>query len=175
MVVLLGVGLPAVAQEQEPAKQEPPKTAEPPNDPFYRKPKPTVAPRDQDANKPVRVPFKPFAQRQEEYQRARQEARAKGLPDPNPIGQYLVSELTVTGVFQTESGVGAFIQAEPTKTTFFVTSGTRVYNGEIVSINTGSNFDQGLVTFRELTVYRIKKKEQNVVNTVTKAVRPAGQ
>ena len=145
-------------------------------DPFARKPKPVKVPESRDANKPVQVPFPPLAQRQQDYLNERQKARAKGLPDPDPIGQYLVNELNVTGVFETDTGVGAFVQAIPTNTTFFVGPGTKVYNGEILSITGGSNFDLGQVMFRELTKYRVKKKEQDVINTVTKTVSaPAGK
>jgi hypothetical protein len=161
-------GLPAVAQPQQQQSQQPPPAD--PNDPFYRKPKPVPVPVEKDANKPVPIPFPPLEQRQQDYLRAKNDARARGLPDPDPIGQYLVSELAVTGVFQTDSGIGAFVQAIPTNTTFFVGPGTRVYNGEIVSINTGQNFDLGQVVFKELTKYRVKTKEQDVVNTVTKNI-----
>jgi hypothetical protein len=155
------LGLPAVARQSQ---------DQPSNDPFYRKPKPVVVPENKDANKPVPVPFPPLEQRQQDYLRAKQDARLRGAPEPDPIGQYLVSELTVTGVFQTDTGVGAFVQAIPSNTTFFVAAGTRVFNGEIVKIDTGANFDVGQVVFRELTKYRVKKKEQDVVNTITKSV-----
>ena len=165
-----GLVLPATAQEAAPPAQAPP------NDPFYRKPKPVKVPEAKEANKPVLVPFPPLAQRQADFQRSRQDARAKGLPEPDPIGQYLVDELVVTGVFETDTGVGAFVLAKPTNTTFFVGPGTRVYNGEITGINTGQNFDLGQVVFREMTRYRLRKKEQNVVNTVTKGVEsPTGR
>jgi hypothetical protein len=160
-VAVAALGLPAAASP----RQEPPT-----NDPFYRKPKPVKVAEDKDSNKPVAVPFPPLEQRQQDFLRSKQEARSRGLPEPDPIGQYLVSELNVTGVFETENGVGAFVQAIPTNTTFFVAAGTRVYNGQIVTINTGANFDLGQVVFRELTKYRVKKKEQDVVNTVTKSV-----
>ena len=128
-----------------------------------------------DTNKPVLIPFPPLEQRQADFQKSRQEARAKGLPEPDPIGQYLVNELVVTGVFETDTGSGAFILAKPTNTTFFVGAGTRVYNGEILAVNTGANFDLGQVVFREMTRYRLKKQEQNVVSTVTKPVEsPTG-
>ena len=161
------------AQDAKPAAQTPPPQGQPegnPNDPFYRKPKPVPVPVEKDSNKPVPVPFPTFEQRQQDYLRARQEARARNAAEPNPIGQYLVSELAVIGVYETDTGTGAFIQAIPTNTTFFVSIGTRVYNGEIVSINTGQNFDLGQVTFRQLTKYRVKKKEQDVVDTVTKTI-----
>jgi hypothetical protein len=142
------------------------------DDPFYQKPKPQPVPEDRDANKPIQVPFPTLAERQQDYLNERSKARAKGLPDPDPIGQYLVNELNVTGVFETDTGVGAFVQAIPTNTTFFVGPGTKVYNGEILSITGGSNFDLGQVMFRELTKYRVKKKEQDVITTVTKTVSP---
>lgn len=164
------LAMPATAQEQQP----PPSTPVA-NDPFYRKPKPVVVAQPKDANTPVLIPFPALEQRQADFQRSRQEARAKGLPEPDPIGQYLVNELVVTGVFETDTGSGAFILAKPTNTTFFVGAGTRVYNGEIQAINTGANFDLGQVVFREMTRYRLKKQEQNVVNTVTKPVEsPTG-
>ncbi len=157
-VAIVGLGLPVAARQD-------------PNDPFKRVPKkPPVVPEEKDANKPVPIPFPPLEQRQQDYLQAKQRARAQGLPEPDAIGQYLVNELNVTGVFETDTGVGAFVQAVPTNTTFFVTAGTRVFNGEIVRINTGANFDLGQVEFREMTKYRVKKKEQSVVNTVTKAV-----
>lgn len=161
-VAIVCVGLPVAARQDT---QQAPN-----NDPFFRKTKPVRVPEEKDANKPVAIPFPPLEQRQQDYLQAKQRARAQGLPEPDAIGQYLVTELNVTGVFETDTGVGAFVQAIPTNTTFFVTAGTRVFNGEIVRINTGSNFDLGQVEFREMTKYRVKKKEQSVVNTVTKAV-----
>jgi hypothetical protein len=161
------LALPAVAQEK-PAPPAP--TGPAASDPFYRKPKPVKVAEPKDANKPVLVPFPPLQQRQQDFQRSRQAARAKGQPEPDPIGQYLVDELIVTGVFETDTGTGAFILARPTNTTFFVGAGTRVYNGEIVSVNTGTNFDLGQVVFRKMTRYRLRKQEQNVIDTVTKPV-----
>ena len=148
------------------------------NDPFTRVPKKVTKPpaEEKDASKPVLVPFPPLEQRQQDYLREKQLARSQRRPEPDAIGQYLVSELAVTGVFQTDRGVGAFIQAIPTKTTFFVTPGTRVFNGKIETIVTGSNFDLGQVVFTEMTVYEEKKKKKEVYNTVTKTIAaPAGK
>jgi hypothetical protein len=144
-------------------------------DPFYREPKKKAkVVEERDTNKPVLVPFPSFEQRSQEYLQARQVARSSGAAEPEPIGQYLVNEVTVTGVFQTDRGPGAFVQAGPSKTTFYVYTGTRLYNGEIVAINTGSDFNLGQVVFREMTKYRIKKKEIEQVNTVTKSVGAPG-
>jgi len=174
VAAIASLGLSAAARPQDkPETEKQDKAAAPgQNDPFFRKPKPVKVPESKDSNKPVLVPFPPLAQRQQDYVQARQAARAKGLPDPDPIGQYLVSELNVTGVFETDTGAGAFVQAVPTNTTFFVGPGTKVYNGEILSISGGANFDLGQVVFNELTKYRVKKKEQDVVKPVTKVVSP---
>jgi hypothetical protein len=169
--VAIGVlGLPTAAGSPPQQQPQQPQQQEPSNDPFYRKPKPVPVPVDKDSNKPVPVPFPPIEQRRQDFLRSREEAKARGLPEPNAIGMYLVSELNVLGVYETDTGLGAFIQAVPTNTTFFVSPGTRVYNGEIVTINTGQNFDLGQVVFRQLTKYRVKKKEQDVVDTVTKSI-----
>lgn len=169
-VALACVGLPIASGQEKPAPA-PAAQAPPSNDPFFRvPPKKTKAPEQKDADKPVLIPFPTLDQRQAEFQRIRQETLARRLPEPDAIQQYLVSELQVTGVFETDEGVGAFILAGPTNTTFFAKAGTRVYNGEIVSINTGTDFTIGQVVFRELTKYRIRKKEENRVNMITKAV-----
>jgi hypothetical protein len=160
------LALPATAQDAKPPATATP----PPNDPFYKKPKPVEVAQPKNVNVPVLIPFPPLEQRQADFQRSRQDARAKGLPEPDPIGQYLVDELVVTGVFETDTGTGAFILARPTNTTFFVGAGTRVYNGEIMAVNTGANFDLGQVVFRKMTRYRFKKQEQNKIDTVTKPV-----
>ncbi len=167
-VAVTCLGLPVAAVQQQEGTPPPPSDSG--NDPFYRKPKPVKVPVEKDANKPVPIPFPPYEQRKQDYLRSRDEAKARGLPEPSAIGQYLVSELAVIGVYETDGSSGAFIVATPTNTTFFVGPGTRVYNGEIVAVNTGQNFDLGQVVFRQLTKYRVKKKEQDVVDMVTKPV-----
>ena len=170
-ILVASLFVPVAVSAQDPA---PPPAQTPPSndgDPFRRVvPKATKVPEQKDADKPVLIPFPTLDQRRAEFQQSRQRAAGSGQIEPDPIGQYLVSELSVTGMFQTDEGIGAFILAIPTNTTFFVRSGTRVYNGEIVSINSGTDFGVGQVVFRELTKYRIRKKEENRVNMITKAV-----
>lgn len=171
-LVVIGFVAPVFAQAPAAAPQAtPPAQAGPSDDPFRRSvPVKTKVPEQKDADKPVLIPFPTLEQRRAEFQASRQAAARNGQEEPNGIGQYLVEELAVIGMFHTDEGDGAFVQAVPTNTTFFVTSGTRVYNGEIVSINTGTDFGVGQVVFRELKKYRIRKKENNQVNMVTKAV-----
>lgn len=163
------------AQDQQapPAAQVPPANE---HDPFFRKPKPqTQAPKVAKANEPVLVPPPTLAERQADFQKNKDLARQRGLPDPDPIGTYLVSELVVTGVFETDSGIGAFVQAIPTKTTFFVGKGTRVYNGDVKAINTGQNFDLGAVVFHQTDKYKIKNKiDTKTIEVVKPVTGPAG-
>lgn len=163
---------PVVAQDPAPPPATPPAQGGGGYvDPFGRPvPKTVKVPEQKDADKPVLVPFPALDQRRAEFQASRQSAVRAGRDEPEAIWQYLVSELTVTGIFETDDGLGAFILAAPTQTTFFVKAGTRVYNGEIVSISPGTDFGVGQVVFRELTKYRIRKKEENRVNMVTRAV-----
>ena len=170
-VAIACLGLTVSAQDPAPPPAQTPPSTGGYVDPFSRPtPKTVKVPEQKDADKPVLIPFPTLDQRQAEFQMSRAEAGRRGQPEPDAIGQYLVSELTVTGMFQTDEGTGAFILAGPTNNTFFVKAGTRVYNGEIVAINTGTDFGVGQVVFRELTKYRIRKKEENRVNMITKAV-----
>ena len=174
--LLAGLAVPAGAtrpQDQQ-APPAPPPGSE--HDPFYKKPKPqTTAPKVQKANEPVPVPPPTLAERQADFQKNKDLARQRGMPDPDPIGTYLVSELVVTGVFETDQGVGAFVMATPTRTTFFVGKGTRVYNGDIKAINTGQNFDLGAVVFMETSKFKIKNKvESKTVEVVKPVTGPVG-
>jgi hypothetical protein len=88
--------------------------------------------------------------RRGEFQQKVAQLRSRDLPEPNPVIQYLVSELDVTGVFRDNKGFGAFLRAQPTGTTFFVRSGDHCYNGEILRIeNDDSDSDGSKVLFRE--------------------------
>ena len=83
-----------------------------------------------------------------------------------------MSELSVTGIFETDQGLGAFVEVNATKQTFFVPVGTRVYNGELIEIKTKTNPPQ--VVFREQIDYIVKKVKTPDVHTVVKPVQPSG-
>jgi hypothetical protein len=92
----------------------------------------------------------------------------KGLAEPNPVVQYLVSELEITGVFRDDSGYGAFVRAVPTGTTFFVRRGAHCFNGEVLRIE-GDTSDSGAkVTFRQESYVDINGKQVKQENIVSK-------
>ena len=125
----------------------------PVDDPFYRAPpKPAPAnpkPKVVEPAGPQLIPFPTIAQRTQDYQLARQRAVQAKQPAPNPVGQFLVSELNVIGVFETERGVGVFVEATPTKQTFFITPGTRLYNGELLEMQPGTFSQPARAVVRE--------------------------
>jgi hypothetical protein len=161
MCVMLTVPAWAQSETQEPAP------APPSSDPFFRPPKVTAkAPVDADSNKPKPILFPPLEQRRQEYQG---EPKMKGL---NPIWQFLVSELVVTGVYETDKGLGAFVLATPTGVTYYVQARTKVYNGEIKAINMPSGRDATPnVVFEETLKFELKKKIITQTNTLSKNIQ----
>ena len=151
-----------------------PATAQTPvDDPFYQppaKPKVAAAPKPAEPDKPTLVPVPTISQRTQEFQATRQRAVQENRPVPNPVGQYLVSEVTVLGVFETENGLGVFVEAEPTKQSFFITTGTRLYNGELIEIQPGSFSQPARAVFRERVEYVFRKVRKPDIHTVVKTV-----
>ena len=66
-------------------------------------------------------------------------ALGSGAAEPDPLWQYLVSEVIVTGVFETEDGMGVFVHATPTGNTFFARPGAELYNGRLVEVRPGAS------------------------------------
>ena len=92
----------------------------------------------------------------------------RGLAEPNPIMQYLVSEIEVTGVFRDDNGYGAFVRAIPTGTTFFIRRGARCYNGEVLRIESDTSDSGAKVTFRQESFVEINNKQVKQENIVSK-------
>ena len=115
--------------------------------------------------------------RRVEFQQKVAQLRSRDLPEPNPVSQYLVSELDVTGVFRDNRGFGAFLRAQPTGTTFFVRSGDRCYNGEVLRIeNDDSDSEGSKVLFREESRTDVNGKPGKQERVVAKTpVRSAGK
>ena len=118
-------------------------------DPFKKALKPKSV-KAKQAQMAVLLGFPLIEARRAEFRQKVDEARRRDLAEPDPVMQYLVNELEVTGVFRDERGYGAFIKAMPTGTMLFVRQGTHCYNGEVVRIEEDSPETGGSkVVFRE--------------------------
>ena len=94
-----------------------------------------------------------FESRRADWIRRKEAASAAGTSGPEPLEQYLVSEVLVTGLFETDTGFGVFLFASPTRNTFFATNGAKLFNGRLVSIEkiSGSFADDAQIVFEERT------------------------
>src|SRR5437868_9126113 len=116
-------------------------------DPFKKPIKPKT-PKDKAKQMALQLGYPVIETRRAEFRQKVSEARDRGLSEPEPVMQYLVNELDVTGVFRDERGYGAFVKAQPTGTMLFLRTGTRCYNGEVVRIE-GDEAGASRVMFRE--------------------------
>ena len=123
--------------------------------------------------KPGKTPrvlgFPALDARRAEFRQKVEVARTRGMAEPDPVQQYLISELDITGIFRDERGAGAFVRAQPTGTMFFVRQGTACYNGEIVRIETDEAEAGGAkVLFREVSYMEINGKQSLQERVVAK-------
>ena len=135
-------------------------------DPFRKtiKPKP-----GKPGKSPRALGFPALDARRAEFRQKVEVARTRGLSEPDPVQQYLISELDITGIFRDERGAGAFVRAQPTGTMFFVRQGTACYNGEIVRIETDEAEAGGSkVLFREVSYMEINGKQSLQERVVAK-------
>jgi hypothetical protein len=147
-------------------------------DPFRRwvPPKVTKGTNKTDAKAKL-LGFPALAVRRAEFQQKVQLAAAQNQPEPEPVMQYLVSELDVTGVFRDDRGYGAFVRAQPTGTTFYVRSGARLYNGEVLRIeNDEADGEGSRVLFREISRLEQNGKQSQQERVLAKSpVRSTGK
>lgn len=136
-------------------------------DPFKR----TIKPRGAKAKSQQArlLGFPSLDVRRAEFRQKVDQARAREGAEPDPVSQYLVNELDITGVFRDDRGFGAFVRAQPTGTMFFVRNGARVYNGEVLRIG-GDAADPGSakVMFREVSYLEVHGKQSPQERVVTK-------
>ena len=138
-------------------------------DPFRKYVAPKVSKDSKGKDKNKGLGFPTLAVRRAEFQQKAEQARARDLPEPDPVSQYLVGELEVTGVFRDDRGFGAFLRAQPTGTTFFVRNGTHVYNGEVLRIESDdSDSDGSKVLFRERAQVEQNGKQSQQERVVAK-------
>ena len=136
-------------------------------DPFKKTIKPKT-PRGKQAQARM-LGFPTLDVRRAEFRQKVEQARARDGAEPDPVSQYLVAELDVTGVFRDDRGYGAFVRAQPTGTMFFVRNGVRCFNGEILRIG-GDASDPGSakVVFREVSYQELNGKQSPQERVVTK-------
>jgi hypothetical protein len=137
-------------------------------DPFKRTIKPKT-PRAKQQQLARLLGFPTLDVRRAEFRQKVEQARARDGAEPDPVLQYLVSELDITGVFHDDHGYGAFVRAQPTGTMFFVRNGARCYNGEVLRIG-GDASDSGAakVVFREVSYQELNGKQTPQERLVTK-------
>jgi len=136
-------------------------------DPFKKTVKPKTARGKQAQSRVLGYPT--LDVRRAEFRQKVDQARARDGAEPDPVSQYLVSELEITGVFRDDRGFGAFVRAQPTGTMFFVRNGARIYNGEVLRIG-GDPSDPGAakVMFREVSYQEVNGKQSQLERMVTK-------
>jgi len=123
-----------------------------------------------DANRAKRTGGWPaFETRHTEWIRRKQVAAEAGHSGPEPLVQYLVDEIIVTGVFESEKGFGAFLYARPTGTTFFVEAGEVLFNGRLTAVTPG---ESGFVEDTEI-VFVERSSGNGPERRVVKHVEPA--
>jgi hypothetical protein len=141
-------------------------------DPFKRSVKPK-GPRAKSAT-PRAMGFPALDARRAEFRQKTQQAESMGRPAPDPVSQYLVNEVDITGVFRDDRGFGAFVRAQPSGTMFFVRNGSRLYNGEVTRIMPDEGDGSARVQFREISYIEVNGKQspqERVVIKVPSAVR----
>jgi hypothetical protein len=136
-------------------------------DPFKKTVKPKNARAKQQAHL---LGFPSLDVRRAEFRQKIDQARARDAAEPDPVSQYLVSELEITGVFRDDRGFGAFVRAQPSGTMFFVRNGARCYNGEVMRIaGEGADSTGAKVLFREVSYMEKDGKRSPQEQIVTKS------
>ena len=122
---------------------------------------------------PRAVGFPALDVRRAEFRQKVVAARRSGQAEPDPLTQYLVSELDVLGVFSDERGQGVFLRAQPTGTTFFVRQSTKCYNGQVLRVESDSaDLAGSRVVFKETSFTEVDGKQTPTDRLVSKT---AGQ
>jgi hypothetical protein len=107
--------------------------------------------RKQAAPKKVVPTWPSYELRRDDFLRRVRGANSAGETAPDPLSQFLVSEVIVTGIYETENGFGAFLHALPNGRTFESRPGSELYNGRLANIIVGPSgfMDEGNVVFLE--------------------------
>jgi hypothetical protein len=120
---------------------------------------------------PRQLGFPSLDTRRAQFRQKLVQAHTSGAAEPNPLGQYLVSELNVIGTFTDENGPGVFLRAQPSGTTFFVRRGAKCFNGEVARIESDpADLSNARVVFKETSYTEQDGKQTPSERLVTKSV-----
>ncbi len=117
--------------------------------PGYMRPRPTVS---ASAPKKAKTPPKPanyappmIEARLDYFKRLRAEAAANGQPLPKVTGVLTLSEMAVTGIFKTQRGYAAVVEATPIKLSYIIYPGEKFFDGQLVAV------DENNLVFRKVS------------------------
>jgi hypothetical protein len=75
----------------------------------------------------------------------REAAAAAGNPLPKVTSVLTLSEITVTGIFKTQRGYAAMVEATPIKLSYTIYPGERFFDGQLVAV------EENRLVFRKVT------------------------
>jgi hypothetical protein len=113
---------------------------------------------------PGEISAPPFAARVKQCDEA---GRAAGRTIASTPCPYLVGELRVTGVFTSDDGIGAFVEASPNKQTFFLRKGDKLFDGEVLSIRPQGADGAPAVVFKQVIYHRARGAVRSIERTLT--------
>lgn len=83
---------------------------------------------------PVNYGPPPVEARIEYYMRLREAAAASGAPLPKVTSVLTLNELAVTGIFKTQRGYAAIVEATPIKLSYSIYPGEKFFDGQLVAV-----------------------------------------
>lgn len=152
MLLVSGIVVTAMAQEQQQPVKPTAKRVAAGRDPFkkYEPPKPT-------AKRSLNLsPIDSIQERISKYKAQKAAAMSARMPAPKPTTALLLSEIQVIGISRSPRGYAAIVEAIPIKLSYVIYPGESFYDGQLVAIE-----DNRLV-FRRETVFTDGRRERSV-------------
>jgi hypothetical protein len=152
MLLVSGIVVTTMAQEQQPEKPATKRVSNGGRDPFrkYEPPKPTVKRTTNQS------PIPTIQERISNYKAQKAAAMSTRMPAPKPTTALLLNEIQVIGISRSPRGYAAIVEATPIKLSYVIYPGEPFYDGQLVAIE-----DNRLV-FRRETVFTDGRRERSV-------------
>jgi hypothetical protein len=152
MLLVSGIVVTTMAQEQQPEKPATKRVSNGGRDPFrkYEPPKPTVKRTTNQS------PIPTIQERISNYKAQKAAAMSARMPAPKPTTALLLNEIQVIGISRSPRGYAAIVEATPIKLSYVIYPGEPFYDGQLVAIE-----DNRLV-FRRETVFTDGRRERSV-------------